>query len=89
MRPLPTIPPALRTLLARQDGAVTSAQALTSGLSESQLKTLVRSGWTRPTRGIMVAPNPSDPMITSLRAALLACPEAVIAGMSAARLLTR
>jgi hypothetical protein len=86
MRPLPAIPPALHALLARQDSAVTRTQALATGLTESQLRTLVLSGWTRPTRGILIAPNPADPFRTSLRAALLACPQAVVAGMSAARL---
>ena len=86
MRPLPAIPPALQKLLARQEGAVTLQQARGTGLTDSSLRTLVHSGWTRPARGILVAPNSPDPMRTSLRAALLACPEAVIAGMSAARL---
>jgi very-short-patch-repair endonuclease len=85
MRPLPAIPPALRTLLEHQEGAVTTAQALATGLTKSQLRTLILSGWTRPTRGILVAPHPADPFRTSLRAALLACPEAVVAGISAAR----
>jgi very-short-patch-repair endonuclease len=86
MRPLPAIPSALIALLTRQEGAVTKEQALATGLTESQLRTLVLRGWTRPTRGILVAPNPADPFRTSLRAALLACPEGVVAGMSAARL---
>ncbi len=82
-----TTPERLVDLLAKQDGAVTASQAIACGLTRAQLRTLVDArGWTRPTRGILVAPDPVDPFRTSVRAALLACPLAVAAGMTAARL---
>jgi hypothetical protein len=86
MRPPPAVPPSLLALLRRQEGAVTRDQALKSGLTIRQIRTLLTHGWTRPIREVLVAPNPADPFRTSLRAALLAYPEAVIAGLSAARL---
>lgn len=86
MRPLPTVPPSLTAQLRRQDGAVTLAQTLRSGLTTDQVRSLVRSGWTRPMRGVLVCPDPVDPFRASVRAGLLACPEAVAAGMTAARI---
>jgi very-short-patch-repair endonuclease len=86
MRRPPEVPAALLDLLGRQDGAVTNAQALASGLSRNEVRTLVIRGWTRPVRGVLVAPDPPDPFRTSVRAALLARPDAVVSGVSAARL---
>lgn len=77
----------LTTLLELQDGVVTTSQAYAAGLSRGQVRTLLdRRGWTRPTRGILVAPDPVDPFRASVRSALLACPGAVASGVTAARL---
>jgi very-short-patch-repair endonuclease len=76
----------LATLLRHQEGAVTRAQALEAGLSKQQINTLVRNGWNHPIRGVLSAPDLADPFRTSLRAALLARPDGVICGVSAARL---
>jgi hypothetical protein len=86
MRLPPAIPDSLVALLRRQEGVVTHAQTLTAGLTEAQVRTLLRRGWTRPVRGVLAAPEPQDPFRTSLRAGLLARPDAFIAALSAARL---
>jgi hypothetical protein len=46
MRPVPTLPPELRRLLAKQHGAITTRQAMEAGLSERQVRTLVANGCT-------------------------------------------
>jgi Protein of unknown function (DUF559) len=77
----------LLTIVQRQDGVITVAQTLAAGLTRAQIRTLLDSkGWTRPARGILAAPDPIDPFRTSVRAALLACPSTVAAGITAARL---
>ena len=86
MRHPPAVPPALLTILQRQDDAVTREQALSAGLSIRQMRTLLGHGWTRPIREVLVAPNPRDPFRTSLRAGLLTYPAGGIARISAARL---
>jgi very-short-patch-repair endonuclease len=86
MRPPPAIPPGLLAILRRQQGAITRDQALAAGLTTRNIRTLLGHGWARPIREILVSPNPADPFRTSLSAALLAYPEAVVAGVSAARL---
>jgi hypothetical protein len=82
-----SVDPRCLTLLDRQDGVITIAPALAAGLTRAQIRTLLDSrGWTRPTQGILAAPDPIDPFRTSVRSALLACPSSVAAGMTAARL---
>jgi hypothetical protein len=76
----------LRQLLARQNGAVTVAQARDLGLSRQQLRTLVTHGWTRPVRGVLVEPSPADPFRAGLRAAMLGSPSGAPCRVSAARL---
>ncbi len=77
----------LTDLLAEQDGVITVRQAAAAGLSRMQCTTLVQKrGWTRPVRGILAVPDPADPFRTSVRAALLACPLAAAAGITAARI---
>ncbi len=80
------LPTSLLTILSGQDGAMTTDQALTAGLTYRQLRTLLENGWSHPTQGVYVTPSPADPFRSSLRAALLACPDGVICGVSAARL---
>lgn len=75
------------SVLERQDGVATAAQAHAAGVTRAQIRTLLdKRGWTRPTRGILVAPDPVDPFRASVRAALLACPGAIASGITAARL---
>ena len=76
----------LRALIADQEGAMTTAQAREAGLTPRQLRTLVAHGWTRLTQGVYVEPHPVDPFRASVRAALLACPQAIACGVTAARL---
>jgi very-short-patch-repair endonuclease len=47
---------------------------------------LLDRGWTRPARGVYVQPDPPDPFRSSLRAALLRCPEAAACSTTGARL---
>ncbi len=77
---------ALRPFLRRQDGVVTTAQALDAGLTRRQLSALVDRGWSRPARGVYVQPDPPDPFRSSLRAGLLLCPEAAACSTTGARL---
>lgn len=76
----------LRSIAAGQSGAVTVQQARLAGLSRQQVRSLLGNGWSSPARGILVQPNPPDPFLAGLRAALLACPEGVGCGITAARL---
>jgi len=76
----------LQPFLRRQDGVVTTAQALDAGLTPRQLSALLDRGWTRPARGVYVQPEPPDPFRASLRAALLLCPEGSACGITAGRL---
>jgi hypothetical protein len=76
----------LRPFLQRQDGVVTTAQALSAGVTERQLRALIRAGWTQPARGVYVSPHPVDAFRASVRAALLACPDGAACEMTAARL---
>ena len=76
----------LRSLLESQDGVISAAQAFGAGLTRAQIRTLIKSrGWTRPAHGILAAPEPPDPFRASVRGALLACPNAVVSGLTAAR----
>lgn len=86
MRVLPAVPQALRELLIQQEGAMTTAQAISAGLSQRQLQTLVAHGWVRLTQGVYLEPRPADPFRASVRGALLACPAATVGGVTAARL---
>ncbi len=65
---------------------MTSEQAVEAGLTRARVRTLLANGWTRPARGLLVAPEPADPFRTSLRVALLLCPLGIVCGMAAARL---
>jgi very-short-patch-repair endonuclease len=77
--------PALR-LAARQDGALTCAQALDAGLTDAQIRVLVRSGeWLRPFRGALLVPG-AHPERGRVRAAILLRPGALACGVTAARL---
>ena len=76
----------LHPFLQRQDGVVTTAQAREAGLTPRQLSALLDRGWSRPARGVYVQPVPRDPFRSSLRAALLLCPQAAACGATAARL---
>ena len=76
----------LRPFLQRQDGAVTFQQAYGSGLSRQQVRTLLVNGWSRPTLGVLVEPEPADAFRAGLRAALLACPDGAACHVTAARL---
>jgi very-short-patch-repair endonuclease len=76
----------LQPFLRRQDGVVTTAQALDAGLTPRQLTALLERGWSRPARGVYVQPDPRDPFRASLRAALLLCPDAAACGVTAGRL---
>jgi hypothetical protein len=51
----------LRPFLQRQDGVVTTAQALSAGVTERQLRALIRAGWRQPARGVYVSPTRSTP----------------------------
>ena len=86
MRPLPAVPPSLAAHLRRQDGAITLEQALRAGLTTDQVRTLVANGWTRPLRGVLISADAPDPFRASVRAALLACLNAIVCGLTAARL---
>lgn len=86
MRIAPSLPTSLLLMLGRQEGVVTTAQALGCGLTRRQLRTLVAAGWGHPTRGVYVAPHAADPFRASVRAALLACPSGVVCGVTAARI---
>lgn len=65
---------------------MTSRQALASGMTPRQLRTLVAAGWSRPHRGVYIAPEPGDPFRASVQAALLASPHGVTCRVTAARL---
>jgi hypothetical protein len=77
---------AMRALLDEQDGALTSAQAMSAGLTRRQIRTLVESGWGHPHHGVLVESKVPDPFRASVRAALLACPNASTHGVTAARI---
>ncbi len=83
--PYPGLAPALR-LAARQDGALTRAQALSAGLTPTQLRELVeRHDWQRPFHGVLLVPG-MHPEHGRVRAAILLRPGAVACGLTAARL---
>jgi very-short-patch-repair endonuclease len=86
VRPIPLVPSPLQLLLRRQDGAVTVGQAYSAGLTRTQVRTLLRHGWTNPIRGVLIESEPRDAFRASVRAALLARPKAVVWGITAARL---
>jgi very-short-patch-repair endonuclease len=75
----------LQPFLLEQDGVVTTEQARTVGVTPRQLRTLTAHGWSQPTRGVYIAPDPIDAFRAGLRAELLHCPEAIGCGRSAAR----
>jgi hypothetical protein len=81
-----TPPPEVMLLLREQDGALTTSQALSNGMTPRQLRTLVANGWGHPHRGVFVSPMAPDPFRASVRAALLASPQAVACRVTAARL---
>lgn len=71
----------------RQQGLVTADQAISSGLSRGQVRQLVRTGtWVRPFPGTYLVAG-TEPFLGRVRAALSRRPEAVICGLTAARLL--
>ncbi len=76
----------LQPYLRRQNGCVTSAQATAAGLTPAQVRTLLAHGWTRPVRGVLVAPEPKDPFLTAVWVAALVMPDAVFADRTAVRL---
>ncbi|WP_238430896.1 type IV toxin-antitoxin system AbiEi family antitoxin domain-containing protein [Frankia nepalensis] len=70
-----------------QHGVVTRDQALNAGLTRGQMRQLVRTGgWARPFPGTYLVEG-ADPFLGRVRAALLRRPEAVVCGVTAARLL--
>ncbi len=75
----------LGPVLQQQDGVVTTAQALAVGVTERQLRCLLRGGWTQPARGVYVSPHPADAFRASVRAALLTCPDAAACERTGAR----
>jgi very-short-patch-repair endonuclease len=77
--------PALVTA-RRQDGMLSSEQALRAGLTRGQIEQLVRTGaWARPFTGTYLVPG-AHPLLARLRAALHRRPDGIICGLSAARL---
>lgn len=76
----------LQPLLSAQDGAMTTAQALSVGLTRNQLRTLTANGWSQPSRGVYICPEPRDPFRSGLRGMLLLYPNAVACRFTAARI---
>ncbi|KJE23140.1 Protein of unknown function (DUF559)/Domain of unknown function (DUF4095) [Frankia torreyi] len=84
---LPALPLSLRRLAARQDGMLTRTQIRQAGLTRRQLDRLVRgAGCSTPFRGTVLLPG-AHPLRGPVRAALVGRPEAVVCGVTAARLL--
>jgi hypothetical protein len=84
--PCPGLPAALR-IARRQEGAISRAQAREAGLSDGRISRLVRRGsWSPFGRGAFLVPG-AHPLRGPVRAALLLRPEAVVCGITAARLL--
>jgi hypothetical protein len=54
---MPTHHDDIHRLARRQHGAVTTSQARELGLSKGAIAWLVRRGWERPVRGVLVAPS--------------------------------
>jgi hypothetical protein len=81
------LPRNVSELLRRQEGAITTVQALEAGMSREQLRTLTANGWRHPTRGVYVSPDAVDPFRASVRAALLIRPDASLSHVTAARVL--
>lgn len=75
----------LAPIAARQNGAVTSAQAIAAGLSQQQMRTLRSRGWSSPVYGVLIEPNPRDPFLAGLRAAFLVRPDGAACRVTAAR----
>ena len=75
----------LAPFAARQNGAVTYAQARSVGLSRQQMRTLLLADWSSPVRGVFVEPTPRDPLLAGLRAALLVRPDGAACRITAAR----
>ncbi|OHV30319.1 MULTISPECIES: type IV toxin-antitoxin system AbiEi family antitoxin domain-containing protein [Pseudofrankia] len=70
-----------------QDGMVTYEQALGAGLTRGQIRQLVRTGdWVRPFPGTYLVAG-ADPFLGRVHAALVRRPQAVVCGVTAARLL--
>jgi very-short-patch-repair endonuclease len=70
----------------RQQGMITAAQARDAGLTRGQIEQLVRTGaWIRPFVGTYLVSG-ADPLLARLRAALHRRPDAIVCGLSAARL---
>ncbi len=84
---LPALPRSVRRLATRQDGMLTWAQIRQTGITRRQLDRLVReAGWSIPFRGTVLLPD-AHPLRGPVRAALIGRPDAVVCGVSAARLL--
>jgi hypothetical protein len=84
--PCPGLSAALRVAY-RQDGAISRAQARAVGLGDSYITRLVRAGrWRRAGRGAFLVPG-AHPLRGPAAAALLSRPDAVVCGLTAARLL--
>jgi hypothetical protein len=66
VRTTPALPVELSSVLRRQEGAMTTAQALAAGLTRDQLRALTANGWQHPTRGVYLAPTPADPFRASV-----------------------
>jgi hypothetical protein len=70
----------------RQDGMITREQAARAGLTDGRLRRLVRSGsWARPAPATFLAPV-GDPVRGRARIATHRRPDAVVCGITAARL---
>jgi very-short-patch-repair endonuclease len=73
-------------IAGRQHGLVTAGQAISSGLSRGQLRQLVRTGdWVRPFPGTYLVAG-AELFRGRVRAALSRRPDAVVCGVTAARL---
>jgi hypothetical protein len=69
----------------RQDGMITREQALGAGLTAGRIRWLVRAGkWSRPGRATYLVPG-ADPIRGNARAAVVRRPDAVVCGITAAR----
>jgi hypothetical protein len=85
-KPSPALDDAL-ALASEQDGALTRAQARSSGVSAAVYFRLRRDAWSSPVRGSVVIPSERHPFSARVRAACLSSTDTTVCGVTAARIL--